>query len=1467
MSRKNKRNFARVFSIIMCLLLIAPSFNPGTASAQGNKASVSLGESKEVMASKITDRLSTQFSKDGEKVTFLIKFKEQVDTQAVAAKAVEAAKAQKASAGQEKLMKRNAVVSELRATSIETQANVKEYLEKAVADGRAKDIQSFYVVNGMAVTATKEVMEELARFPEIEKLLPNEVRQLDPAAEAAATTEMEVEEKPAANLENIEWGVAQIGAPQAWEMGVDGQGTVVASIDTGVQWDHPALKEKYRGFNAGTGNANHEYNWFDSTPANQSTPYDDNGHGTHVTGTMVGAEPNGSNQVGVAPGAKWIGVKAFTPSGGTDVALLAAGEWILAPKDASGTPNPAMAPDVVNNSWGGGPGLDEWYRPMVQAWVAADIFPAFAAGNTRIGNPGGPGSVSTPGNYPESFATGATDVNMNLASFSLQGPSPYQEIKPEVSAPGVGVRSSFPGNSYGAASGTSMASPHVAGVVALLKQVNSNLTVADIEEILMTTATARTDSNFPDSPNNGYGHGIVNAFDAVSSIISGLGKIKGQVAKDGEDSEAPTFEHTAPVETYAGMNLPLSIHVQDNVSISSVTLQYQNTSGEWVDLAAERASGSYNDATYTASIPGDDIGEPSVSYRWHIVDFGGNEVTSDTYEVSVQPGITVGYSTDFETDPIGWYSFGAENTWQWGVPSAGPAEAHSGEKVYGTNLEGNYGNRANMTLVMPPIDLPEDSGAYLQFMNWFNLETRYDFGHVFVSTDQENWTQLLRFDGISESWTAREVDLSEYAGQRIYIGFNVTTDGSVVRTGWYIDDVALSAESNATAASTQLEVTKEEKVEAKEEKVNPDKIHPVATPEKEEALKEDVNPAVLPLHAQVTVLETNRSVNTNPANGQYELLHAAGTFTVQAEAYGYHPAQQTVEIAPDGEAVANFVLDEMARGTVSGTVTNSVTGEPIANATLMLIEDAAIAPVTTDENGNFSITALEGDYTLRVMAPSYYSETVEVSIEGDETTTLDVELRPFIGYPGEIGYDDGTAENARAFYDAGNGWAVKMSLPEGQNSALVTGGLFRFWDTTWPTPGGTAFKVEVWDASGSDGAPGSKLAGPFDGTALRTGEWTTVDLAEHGIIVEQDFYMVYIQSQPNPNAPGLGTDEDGPNAGRSWQYVGGSWSPSPEAEGNYMIRALVNFEVTAPTITSPADGSFTNEETVTVEGNASPTTTVHVMNNGEEVATATATDEGTFAVDVSLTEGANVLTAKSSTETGETEESAPVTIVLDQTAPELAITSPENGSKTNRETVTVTGTVADENLDFVKVNGKKATVQDGTYSLRVMLDNGENNIRVVAQDLAGNRTRQDVTVYANYDAPEITNLKPTEDKHLRAGESVKIEFNSEEGLRATFSIRMPLTNASMMMQGNDVNYEVSNAVELPLMEQSPGYYVGYWTATSSVVASGAEIEVKVSDDFGNVTRAIADGKLYINDGNGGNGNGKGKPEKPGKKNN
>lgn len=1433
MKKKHVSLFSILSIFILLLTMLAPTIT--TASTKSG-ISTSVQDQKNIQAEKVSKKLTQAFKKD-EKVTFLIKLKDQVDTGKVAEHAIK--KAGKETVTQAKYEKRSAVVSSLRAKAIETQQNLKTYLTKQEKEGKAKDIKSFYIVNGMAVTATKEVMEKIASFPEVEKVLPNEMRELHSSAEEKQTVKKA--EEPKASPASTEWNLDQIGAPAAWEMGIDGSGTVVASIDTGVQWDHPALKEQYRGYNPAAPNTpDHEFNWFDAT-ADQSAPYDDIGHGTHVTGTMVGSEPNGSNQIGVAPGSKWIAVKAFTEDGGSDVDLLSAGEWILAPKDAEGNPHPEMAPDVVNNSWGGGAGLDEWYRPMVQAWRAADIFPEFSAGNTTLFNPGGPGSIANPANYPESFATGATDINNQLGTFSLQGPSPYEETKPEISAPGVNIRSSVPGSAYeGGWNGTSMAGPHVSAVAALLRQVDSSITVDEIEEVLLSTATPLTDSTFSNSPNNGYGHGLVNAFDAVSSLITGLGKVKGQVAKEGEDTEAPVFQHEAPSETFAGMNLPLTIAVQDNVSVTSVALHYQDNSGQWQIADAQRMSGDHLDGVYEAIIPGDAITEGTVVYKWKIIDYGANEVVSGEYEVAVQPGITTGYEQDFESVAVGWTSFGVKNSWELGVPASGPGNAASGENVYATNLDGDYENSANMNLLMPPIDLPEEGPAFLQFKQWHELETRYDYGHVFVSTDQENWTQALRVNGVTTGWIDGQVDLSAYAGQRIYIQFNVTTDGSVVKDGWYIDDVKLTNTALETPSKASLGIDKQQANDskagtAKKEKVYPEKITPAPYTVKKNSNNDQATPAALPLRAQVSVLETGRSTYSSLQDGSYELIHGAGSYTLQAEAYGYQSETQAVTIENDIVTEANFILEELPQGTVSGVITNEVTGEPVSNATLLLVEDAAITPVQTNDQGEYTIVAYEGEYTLKAMAPSYYGAEMQITIDADQTTIQNFTLKPFIGYPGEIGYDDGTAENARAFYDAGNGWAVKMSLAEGNERAMVTGGLFRFWDTEWPVPGGTDFQVAIYDASGTDGAPGKKLAGPINATALRNGEWTMVDLLDQGVVVDGDFYMVYIQSQPNPNAPGLGTDEDGENAGRSYQLVGGAWSPAPAEEGNYMIRAVVNYEVTAPEITSPKDGTFTNQEKTIVEGKAAPSTTVHVYNEDAEAATVQAAENGTFSAEVTLHEGENVLTAKSSTEAGMTDPSNAVKVILDKTKPGLTIENPKNGDKFNTEALTVSGTVTDANLDWVKVNGQNAPVQDGKFTKRILLENGENMITVLANDKAGNRLKKTVKVYVKYNAPVIENLQPAQDKYIKSGESVKIEFNSEEDLDATFVIHMPLTNAS-----------VQNATELPLRETSPGHYEGYYTATSNMKADGARIEVIARDDFGNETRAVADGKLFIN---------------------
>ncbi len=1452
-----------MFSIAASLLMVFSLVAPSVANAEpNNKLHQSFKNSNVISKDKVSQRLLENFKED-DQVTFLIKFKEQADTVKIAEQAMESASNAKLSAQKSKLIQRSAVVSELKLTSLETQQNVKQYLESQVKAGNAKDITSYYIVNGMAVTATKEVAQAVANFAEVEKVLPNEIRQLD-------TTKVETAATPEAQVENVEWNVSRVNAPQAWDMGIDGSGTVVASIDTGVQWDHPALKTKYRGYNAATGAVNHDYSWFDAT-AGRAIPYDDDGHGTHVTGTMVGSEPNGSNKVGVAPGAKFLSVKAFTPAGGSDANLLSAAQWILAPTDASGNTRVDLAPDVVNNSWGGGPGLDEWYRDVVRNWRAADIFPEFSAGNVRAGNPGGPGSVANPANYPESFATGSIDVNNKVAASSLRGPSPYGEIKPDIAAPGVNIRSSVPGGVYeGGWNGTSMAGPAVSGVAALLRQVNANLSVDEIEQILTDTALPLTDSAYPESPNHGYGYGLVDAYAAVSAIASGLGKLEGQVTKGGNDTEAPAFTHTAPVETYAGMDLDLTIQVSDNISVASVVLNYVDANGNWQAINADRYSGNYQSGGYRVALPGELLVGNAFTYKWSINDFGNNLVESDQYTVAVKAGITVGYSHDFESTPVGWYSFGVKNSWQWGVPTSGPKNATSGEKVYATNLAGTYEASMNATLVMPPIDLPEGN-SYLQFKHWHNFEQStsgkaYDYGHVFVSTDQVEWTQLLKVQGLSNGWIDGQVDLSEYSGQRIYIGFNAFSDSSVVRDGWYIDDVALSATSkttkglrNQTQENTNSKATtdtkslgsikkpiikdpgliEEKAKEALGVRIDPKTIRPERPVQENPPLDEsNYHPMLLPITAQVSVLETGRSIYTNPADGKYTMTHGAGTFTVKAEAYGYHSNEQAVTITPDGTTAANFTLNEIQQSTVSGKITDQSTGEPIAGATLLLVEDANITPVTTDANGNYSITAYVGDYTLKVIARGFYGTEVAITI-GDSATVQDIALAPFYTYPGgEIGYDDGTGENALAYYAAGNGWGVKMSLPEGNDTGIVTDGVFRFWDTTWPVPGGTAFAVEVWDATGAGGTPGKKLAGPINAQAKRTGDWTVVDLREHNITVSGDFYMVYIQTQVNTSSPGLATDEDGKYAkGRSHQFVSGSWAPTPEDEGNYMIRARVDYEVFAPTITSPTNGAITNEANITVKGKATPTTTIRLENNGKVAGSVEVSNDGIYEIPTVLLEGENVFTAVSILGGKVTGESEPVAVILDTQKPNLTIDNPKNGDKTNRETVTVEGKVTDANHDTVKVNGQNAQVVNGTYSKRILLDNGVNEIKVVATDKANNRISKTISVTAQYNAPAIENLTPVEDVYLKTGRSVKIEFDSDPGLKASFVIHMPLTN---------VGSQITNATELPMMETSNGHYVGYWTVPYGVTANGARIEVKVVDSFQNEARKMAEGKLFIN---------------------
>lgn len=353
--------------------MVLPFFTYNSAAAQ-KSPSISIKDSQQVK-NKINKGLLASF-KDKQELTYLVKMKSQADTKKAAENAVSKAKENKSSltAQQIKRVKTSAVVTELRSTATQTQQSLEKLLVKAKQAGDVSSFRSYYIVNGFAVTSNEKVMREIAAMPEVDKVLPNRTRQLNTTVKEVSGKPSGKEKKKDSETAATEWNIDRIGAPQVWEeTGIDGTGVVVANIDTGVQVDHPALMEKYRGYDPDNPDQiENEFNWFDATEGEES-PYDDLGHGTHTMGTMVGDESDGANQVGVAPGAKWIAVKAFTAAGGTDVDLLAAGEWILSPKDEEGTPHPEKAPDVVNNSWGGGPGLYEWYRPMVQNWRNAGI--------------------------------------------------------------------------------------------------------------------------------------------------------------------------------------------------------------------------------------------------------------------------------------------------------------------------------------------------------------------------------------------------------------------------------------------------------------------------------------------------------------------------------------------------------------------------------------------------------------------------------------------------------------------------------------------------------------------------------------------------------------------------------------------------------------------------------------------------------------------------------------------------------------------------------------------------------------------------------------------------------------------------------------------------------------------------------------------------------------------------------------
>jgi serine protease AprX len=526
-----------------------------------------------------------------------------------------------------------------------TQVGLQEFLKS-----QGVTYQSFWAANMLVATADRSLVDKLAARPDVARVdsnLPTRWIE-DPVIEKFGVTTNEVTAP-----ETAEWGVLNVNAPAVWALGFTGQGMVIGNEDTGMRWTHNALKPKYRGWNGTT--ADHNFNWHDSIHsgggscgANAVAPCDDNGHGTHTTGTTLGDDGAG-NQVGVAPGARWIGCRNMDQGNGTPATYTECFQFFIAPTDLGGNnANPTLRPHVINNSWScpssEGCVTRAELETIVNNTQAAGIFVVASAGNS------GPACSTVsdpPAIYSASFSTGAIDINNTLASFSSRGPSTFYTpnlLKPNLSAPGVNVRSTTSTSdiSYGNLSGTSMAGPHVAGVVALLwsarpslvRNIDQTKAILQLSANPAVTVTAQTCGGTPSTqiPNNSFGYGRVDALAAVNAApTAAVASISGQVtAPDGSPLAGVTIQMSGAASrktiTDSNGNYRFeNVATENFYTVTPALLNYQfNPAARSFSLLANQSDAVFT-ATRDAVIAGNVIDTADYFVRQHYVDFLGRE--------------------------------------------------------------------------------------------------------------------------------------------------------------------------------------------------------------------------------------------------------------------------------------------------------------------------------------------------------------------------------------------------------------------------------------------------------------------------------------------------------------------------------------------------------------------------------------------------------------------------------------------------------------------------------------------------------------------------------------------------------------------------------------------------------------------------------------------------------------------------
>lgn len=511
--------------IIFAVVLVKLAKEPSAQASPANVDLISAGPAQVDPAV----QASLDSLQPGEMITVIVTLRQQANLALVS--------------GLDRAARQQGVIRALQATAAASQGPLQSLLNARRNEGLVSSFDSFWVFNGFTVTGTGAVINELARHPDVRLISPDDI-DIVPTTSAPA-----------------EPNIAMTNAPDLWQMNLYGQGVVVASLDTGVDASHPDLATRWRG---GTNS------WYDPY-LQHATPYDPTGHGTETAGVMVGGDAGGT-AIGMAPQAQWIAAKIYNDKGrATTTGIHKSFQWLL---DPDGNPATADAPWLVNNSWSlSTPGCDLTFQADLQALVAAGITPVFAAGNY---GPGGNTSAS-PANYPEAFAVGATDNLDQIYVYSSRGPSACGEsstIYPKLTAPGVDVKSAYRYGLYTQDSGTSLSAPAVSGALALLLSAYPDLTVAQQEMALTTTAVDLGSAG----PDNTFGYGRLDALAAYQWLAAGGAGLQPTpsptaVAPSPTPTATPTTAPTAtptPTPTATPSNAG-TVHVGDLDDVSTAS--------------------------------------------------------------------------------------------------------------------------------------------------------------------------------------------------------------------------------------------------------------------------------------------------------------------------------------------------------------------------------------------------------------------------------------------------------------------------------------------------------------------------------------------------------------------------------------------------------------------------------------------------------------------------------------------------------------------------------------------------------------------------------------------------------------------------------------------------------------------------------------------------------------------------------